>query len=195
MFKNLSVFIVAAIALTGCSTKLDIGRISDPETPAATNEFKGIPFREYRSHTVHLYVLDESDKTYKKVSVSDQVIASPDAVYYLSSSSKWLADSTLTVKPRSNGTLSTVTLSSENKTLGTIDTAIEEFNKLQDAEDARDKTEQANALACVEAEVALNIAEETLNALPEGTTALDRTRAEGDVLIADIKRRNACLEE
>ena len=195
MFKKVPLLIIAGFALTGCSTKLDVGRISDPTTVADTSNFKGIPFREYRSHIVHLYVLDESDNTFKKVSVSDEVIASPDAVYYLSSSSKWLADSTLTAKPRSDGTLSTVTLSSENKTLGTIDTAIEEFNKLQDAEEARDKTEQANALACVEAEVALNIAEETLNALPEDTTVLDRTRAEGDVLIADIKKRNACLEE
>ncbi|MEM9668651.1 MAG: hypothetical protein AAF950_06965 [Pseudomonadota bacterium] len=190
------VFLTAfATVLSGCSTKLDVGSISQPTSYTVSGDVDGIPFREYRTHTMHLFVFDESDKKYRLVSTFDEVIASPDAVYYLATDSQWLSDGTLTVKPRSNGTLSTVSVSSENKTIETIDSVVGEYNKLLDAEEAIDEADRASALACVEAEVALDIAQETLNALPAETTVLDRTKAEGDVLIAEIKKRNACIQE
>lgn len=194
VLKQISLLLLA-IGLSACSTKLDVGTISHPGAKKTKGHVGGLPFRENRAHSISLFAYDEKSKTYKRLSQFTEVIASPDAVYYLATDSYWLSDSTLKVTPRSDGTLNIVNITSDNKSLATVDALVSELNTLRDAKDAEITADQASALACVEAEVALDIAQETENALTTEATALERAKAEGDVQIAEIKKRNACVQE
>lgn len=148
--------LVLATAATGCSTKLavsvpekvqNVGGKQIPVELKSPEKVGGIPFREAKSHMVHLYAYDKAKKQYTLISSETRVIASPDEVFYLSTDREMLSDSKLAIKLRANGTLETVNVSSTNRILGTADAVIGEVDKLATDAEARETAAEAQAKA------------------------------------------------
>ena len=199
--KQAVIVIALSVALSGaCSTKLVVDESTGPAPVVGQVEkVAGIPFREVRSHKLHLFAYNDRDQEFEKVSEEERVIASPDAVYYLAADPELFSSRTLKLKFSPSGTLKTIDLSSESKARETAEALLGEVEKLQTAavaEEAEALTAsekiKTDDLACVRAEVALDIAEATEGALPGTATELERISAEGQVKIARQERDNAC---
>lgn len=199
--RHIIILLVLAIALGACSSRLQVGKVgvttAENSTEIEAARLQGIPFREMRSHKVHLYAYDNQKKRYALVKSEKHVIASPDEVLTLGADSKLLSDRTVSVQLNPDGSLKVSSLDSDSKALTTGDAAVsglqsrkDKAKTAQDEADAELKTFQAENVACKKAFILEKFAQDVFVSL--APDAADKAEKERDLELAIVDREAAC---
>lgn len=193
----------------GCSTTVNVENLSP--TLAPTSKVDGIPFRAKERYQVKLYKLDGGKYVPVEIKESLVTLANQNQLYVLRMKGSPLSDGTVKVKINPDSTLSFVSVDSTSRGQDILTELGKGAKSIATAQDARDTalaTADKNAetglvatedsrIAAIDAQRDAILAQLELEALSEGASALDRTKAEHKVIrarvVANQKARRAEL--
>ena len=141
---NLAMLACGSVTLCGCASTLQTDMIA-PGSPART-EVPGIPY--YMPERLVAEVYQKTDKGYVKVGEQLQTLPDPTKIYVMNFSGQMLADASLKIEQRADGTLSTVHLTGASRIAETATSVASGLDALQASKKTiadADKAAQAQA--------------------------------------------------
>ena len=160
--------VATAVLLAGCAATIRTNTIA-PDAPAGT-KVDGLPYRMPERLTVEVY--RKTAEGYVLAGKQLQTLPDPERIYVTNFSGQMLADSSLKIEQRQDGTLSTVTLSGTSKVPETATNVSAGLDALQAAHTtlvtaekaAADKATAASAAAKTKSEAATQAIYDALTA-------------------------------
>jgi len=191
-------------SLAGCSARIAVRELPDGDVAV-----DGLPFRVKERFRVEVY--QKTDKGYVKVAEEMQSLPNPNRVYLLQHFGKALADSDTKFSLRTDGTLSSVSLTSTSRAAETV-TGLgdqvaglaKQVSDLREARTAKTKQQETDLQATEKSEIdyitaynAAVLADQQLTELGPNELASTRLAKQNEVrslkLQANIKARQANL--
>jgi len=176
--------VFAAVVVCGCASTMRTSSL--PADVPATTEVDGIPYREREQLQVELYEL--GPKGYELRDAKTVLLANPTVVHVQNFKGQSFADSSLKVVQRTDGSLTSVTLTGDSKAAEAMTNFGEGLTTLQAAKKAQDEAEKAHK---DEAQAAIDAAQAKDATAVQATYDATKVRGEARVLELEYSQLSA----